>query len=592
MKILNKILLLAFVCVLFTSCPNNTPDPGKVTLSFSDFVTTPNNGGKYYLIPYGTQEVTISNMPLGKKVRLVRMNLTSNTLSNIATVKLYSQDGTQVSSRSALDPEYNRLEDIETVLVPADYSDFDDRPFEIPFIDDTDFESLERVFNANRSSRIVEPNRMVAGGQSFSVGATKAFKVTKVIVVDEDEEEEVEEVEIEIHATLRAEGQHCYVWVSDGEIVDDQGNYSNTGKFGNFDSTSATTNNDNKITLNQAEDLATAFDAIYPRETALIGSSYTTNPNSNAYINPQAKISILVYDIGGDYTQNQTGGTFGMFCGGDLYNTSESNRMELLYVDAHFTDKYFPSVISTLSHEFEHMLYFIHKRLGRNQYNGSTWYTEMGAMMAEDCFAKYLEDTYKDNQDPYKNFFIVSDSPLSRFPRFNFSYYSGSLTNWNSTNDIYTSYAFSGIFGCWLLRNYGGSNLLKEIVNNNYVDGLSIQAAIRTLGSSDAFNDAFVKFALSFAQPNATLFTLNKGVIDQNYPLVVADPWNRYYRGYDSATNREMSYNGPIFIPEDYNGYLYPYGFWITGWNSEECTSVKLTLSKSGKEKNYIVITD
>ncbi len=573
MKILNKILLLAFVCVLFTSCPNNTPDPGKVTLSFSDFVTTPNNGGKYYLIPYGTKEVTISNMPLGKKVRLVRMNLTSNTLSNIATLKLYSQDGTQVSSRSALEQEYNQLEDIETVFELADYSEFHDEPFEIPFIDDTDYDSLERELIANRSSRIVEPDRMVAGGQSFSVeyDSPKTF--------------EVDDIEGGISASLVAETTYCYVWVAN----DESGKCEN--RYANFND-SSTADNDNQITIAQAQALASAFDAIYLRETELIGSSYTTNFNLNYLINPQDKISILVYDINHDYTQNQTGGTFGMFWGGDLYNTSGSNRMELLYVDAHFTDKYFPSVISTLSHEFEHMLYFIHKRLGRNQDNGSTWYTEMGAMMAEDCFAKYLEDTYKNNEDPNKNFFIVSDSPLSRLSRFNLSYYSGGLTSWSSGNAVYTSYALSGIFGCWLLRNYGGPNLLKEIITNNQVDGLSIQAAIRTLGSSDAFTDAFVKFALSFAQPNATLFTLNKGVIDQNYPLVVADPWNRYYRGYDSATNREMSYNGPIFIPEDYNGYLYPYGFWITGWNSEECTSVKLTLSKQSKEKNYIVIID
>jgi hypothetical protein len=65
-------------------------------------------------------------------------------------------------------------------------------------------------------------------------------------------------------------------------------------------------------------------------------------------ITPSDKISILVYDIDGDYSASQTGGTFGFFWAKDLYTDSyaqsaaglRSNQTEMFYVDAHFLDAY------------------------------------------------------------------------------------------------------------------------------------------------------------------------------------------------------------------------------------------------------------
>ncbi len=580
------ISLLVFA-VLFTSCPDSNTVPQSVTVSYNNLQTTPNVGGKYYPIQTGTTEVIIKNLPVGKKVKLVRMN-PSPTACYVSPVTFTAYSRSANESRSSYETEFAYIENDSLSYNYVDYAGSDDGFFEIPFIDTTDYAKLEREYKEKHSSRMVEPNLMVAGGQSFSEGATKAFKVTKVIVVDEDEEEEVE---IEIHATLRAEGQHCYVWVSDGEIVDDQGNYSNTGKFGNFDITSATTNNDNKISLDQAEDLAEAFDSLYEIETNLIGDSYNTNPDTSLFINPQAKISILVYDIGGDYTATQNAGTFGMFWGGDLYKTSAqdgSNEMELLYVDSYFTDRVFTSVISTVAHEFEHMLYFVNKWIEQGIKTGATWYTEMGAMMAEDCLATYLNDQYD-------SFVISSDSTLGRLKNFNISYYSGGLGYWGSGDDVYTSYAISGIFGCWLQRNYGGKDLISYIVNNNATNETSITKAIQSCGSSDTFIDAFRKFALSFAQPNATAFTLKKSTTaDANghYGLVTADPWNEIYNNTVPTQNGSLTIRGPAYLIEGYSGIMRGYGFWMTGWNNTSSNGVRIQLNSPGEEENYIVITD
>lgn len=571
------ISLLMFA-LLFVSCdqsPAPNPVPQSVTISYNSLQNTPHNGGKYYPIQSGTTEVIITNLPQGNSLNLVRINPTRSDRIGLATVTANNYSGT---SHSALDNYETELACIEND--PASYNSVgyvgtSDGPFEIPFIDKTDYAKLEREYKEKYSSRIVEPDRMVAGGQSFSEGATKAFKVENGNDV------------IEVHATLRAEGEHCYVWVSDGQIVDEQGNYSNTGKYVNFDSTSATTNNDNKITLNQAENLADAFDALFEVETALIGNSYTTNPDSTYFINPQAKVSIIVYDISGDFTENQTGGTFGMFWGGDLYKASvqeDSNEMELLYVDSYFTDRYFTPVISTVAHEFEHMLYFVNKWMGQRVTTGATWYTEMGAMMAEDCLATYLS-----THEP--NFVISRDSTLGRLDVFNLLYFSGGLSYWGSGDAVYTSYAISGIFGCWLQRNYGGKDLIKYIVNNDVSNEASITKAIQSSGSNDTFLDAFRKFALSFVQPDATAFTLNKSRpadANGNYALVAADPWSETYK---NQIDEDDYLYGPLFIPGNYTGVMRRYGFWLHGWNSSECTGVRLNLSAVTGEENYIVIT-
>ena len=572
------ISLLIFA-LLFVSCDlfsnNNTPTPTpapnpvpqSVTLSYNSLQTTPHNGGKYYPIQSGTTEVIITDLPQGNSVNLVRINTTKNDMSGLATVAANEYSGT---SHSALDNYKTELACIEND--PASYNSAgfagtSDRPFEIPFIDNTDYAKLEREYKEKYSSRIVEPDRMIAGGQSFSEGVTKTFKV--------------DDVASGIPATLSYEGRHCYVWVSNGE-----------GKYANYDSTvygesETIPNDDNKITPDQAKDLGDAFDSLYEIETALIGNSYTTNPDSTYFINPQAKVSILVYDIEGDYTNTQSGGTFGMFWGGDLYKTSVqqgSNEMELLYVDSYFTDIVFTSVISTVAHEFEHMLYFVNKWMGQRVTTGETWYTEMGAMMAEDCLATYLNNQYQ-------NFVISRDSTLGRLDYFNLLYFSGGLGYWGSGNAVLTSYAISGIFGCWLQRNYGGKDLIRYLVNNDASNEASITKAINSCGSRDTFKDAFRKFALSFTQPDATAFTLNKaraGNANGNYELVAANPWSETYK---NTIEGEDLY-GPLYVPGDYTGVMRGYGFWLTGWNSSQCTGVKLTFSSVTGEENYIVITE
>ena len=575
-------ILLLVLMLLFTSCrffydlfgehkgsgntniPTNPPVGQTISISYNDFETTPNEGGVYYKIPDDTTGIILTDLPLDKMVKLVRVNPTTTAINNVSTVSAYSYDASADNSRRGYGAELDCIEEIKPSF---DYSasscENDGNLFEIPFIDDTDYAKLEREYKENYSSRMVEPNRMVSGGQSFSEGATKTFQVSGVTGG--------------IPATLKAVGTNCYVWVSNGE-----------GKYANYDSTDygeseTRPNDDNKITTEQAQELANAFDGLYDLETSLIGESYTTNPNPSMYIMPQSKISILVYDIEGDYSSNQKGGTFGMFWGGDLYNASvqaDANEMELLDVDSYFTDRVFASVLSTVAHEFEHMLYFVNKWIKQRITISETWYTEMGAMMAEDCLAKYLSDAYPE--------FVVSvDSTLGRLKTFNSKYYSGGLAYWGSGEDALTSYAIAGIFGCWLQRNYGGGNLINQIVNNDATNEESITKALSACGYSDTFSDALLKFALSWAQPEATEYKLKKSTTG-TYALFEADPWNKIY---SNVIQNERIF-GPVYVLGNYSGTIQPYGFWVSGWEKNQVTGIIFLFDSVSTEDKYIVITD
>ncbi|MCR4938911.1 MAG: hypothetical protein K5930_02220 [Treponemataceae bacterium] len=558
--------------------PDNDPEPIQVsrTLSFSEFTTTPNNGGKYYKIPSGTLEVTIKNLPLNKIVRLVRINPSERALENLGTVSLYSRFESSVNSKSAAASDSEKIENIlpSTIDSPSSSPYDEDQPHPIPFIDDTDYASL--LFDLEDDNyRDGMSNRMVAESSeaNYTLGATKLFNVRKGDSGSWSS----------ISATLRAVGDYCYIWIADT-------NYSN----------SSSVNNDNKLNMTQIQTLAANFDSLYQIETAVLGDSYKTNPNSNTYINPQRKISILFYDINNDYDQNATGGTFGKFWPNDFYKTnvgsgtiSLSNEMELIYVDAHFTDKYPQIIISTIAHEFEHMLYYVNKTMIKST-NPLTWFHELGAMMTEDLLATYI-------QGEYSSFNPAKDSTMGRMREMNSYYYDGGITNWNTETDqkSFNTYARAGIFGCWLLRNYGGVKLLRQLIQNDYTAVESIQAAFSTLGYSDTLNQAFTKYALSFAQPDAESYTLNKtsssSFSSYSFPLLAINPWDTNYKGYeiDSENQRSwLQYTGPKYVSEDYNETMQGYGFWITGWHSETYTQVTLRISKHSGEENYIVISD
>jgi hypothetical protein len=318
----------------------------------------------------------------------------------------------------------------------------------------------------------------------------------------------------QITATLRATGQYCYVWVANA----------------NYGAGSAA-DNDNLITTTQAEALRNRFDGtslnsyedgIFENVTGIFGYEYGGGPGGAGVggggRDLDQHVAILVYDISYDYSSGQTGGILGYFWGKDFYSQAaldglptgpgyyKTNYNEMFYIDSHFTDRYPDTIVSTLAHEYQHMIHFNVKSVEAGV-SSSAWSNEMCSMVAEDLVAANI------GLDP------VADGAISRMYEFNYHYAESGVTDWleSTVSDpyaTYKSYASAFAFGAYLARNYGGAALFKEIASNAYVDGESITAALTARGFTDDFETAFRRYgeALVFtgAAPIAAVQSLNR----------------------------------------------------------------------------------
>lgn len=347
---------------------------------------------------------------------------------------------------------------------------------------------------------------------------------------------------LQISATLRAQEDSCNVWVADE-------NYS----------TVSIDKKDNKITTGQAEKVAQKFDGIRDRVTAVLGYEYGGDPDGSdpGGIDGDTRIQILVYDISQDYSRKQDSGIFGFFWGKDEFTTTEissSNEAEIFYIDAHFTDLAPDYIYSTLVHEYQHMINF-----NRNQIeplrprNPDTWYNEMLSLITEDVFGPELDI------EPYIY------PRISRFPLFLSDYSFVGLTEWPEGDAVLSSYAFSYAFGAYLMRNYGGVALLKELMDNPYVETAAISWALNTLNtvngtaflysSTDGFNKVFSEFVQTLIFSGNSIpsgfvsfdkeDSYNFGVGEDSYTVEAFDVWKvpNNLAGY---SNVPVDYCGPL----------------------------------------------
>jgi hypothetical protein len=270
-------------------------------------------------------------------------------------------------------------------------------------------------------------------------------------------------------ATLRKTGTHCKIWVINE----------------NFGS------GDNQITQARANELADKFDAIYDLETFFFGYEYGGGPGGDGGIDGDLKIQILVYDIDFDANINsQEGKVLGYFWDKDEYSQAvldmspyrlKSNMAEIFYLDAYYTNKEPQTIYATLIHEFQHMIHYNQKIRALNRAS-ETWYNEMLSMLAEDMISPLV------GIDP------KSHPKQLRMPYFNAYYWKRGVTEW--TDDyLLVSYANTYAFGAYLVRNYGGVELLHEMARNSSLNLDSVDAALRTLSGGDIdFYAALKKF--------------------------------------------------------------------------------------------------
>lgn len=373
---------------------------------------------------------------------------------------------------------------------------------------------------------------------SYSIGKTRKIytytRTEKTILGQSNISEQITGI-------CKYAGKHCYVFADE-----------NNSKLKNKG-------------INLSDDayynLGVKFDSCYELETKINGDPFYTKYNRKWFVPCNDKIIILVSDLFGDAVENQQSGTLGYFYQGDMYNqeyldqnkgqfggTINSNECEMFYIDAAFLSNSPDMVYSTLVHEFNHMINYIIKTVNymtdnpKNKWQSpSVWYTEMLSMTTEDMFQSYLKT--KDE-----------DSPKGRLPYFNL-YYNYGFNCWdNSSIPDYIAYANTYAFGAFLVRNFGGINLLKEIAQNSYIDKDSITEALKKYNPDYTYTDKngnkiTITYDFDFAMRQFAfcLFNTDKPTSEQ-LAKTNLEKYYSFYRGTD-----ENRGDGLKFTPIDIN---------------------------------------
>ena len=451
------------------------------------------------------------------------------------------------------------------------------------FVPSVDVSSIEKVTGAARAAS--RTTLTAATPVSRTVGTTKYIFVDSNSAMNQYTKKA---------ATLRAVGNHCNVWIVD--------QYYTSG-----------TASGNKASTAIAQEFATKFDEIYPYITNVFGSeSDKLVTTSGSFIDMETYsdtgdiINIVLYDIGVDYSQNQSGGVLGYFYAKDYYYTggqtysgsntilNYTNQGKYFYVDSAFAVSAFDTVLSTLAHEFQHMVNFGQKNIAHKK-APDTWYNEMLSMLCEDMMQEKL-----DIDD--------ADSPKGRLQQFNAYYYASGLNEWLDDNAV-LSYSVAYAFGGWLCRQYGGAALVKAIMDNEYVDDESIVAAVNSKnGTSYKWDDLFEQFLLCIT--GSSTYTMNQDAAQTleysgyKYPMTAIDLWDSTWGL--KGTSVEKEYKGSEVIYENYD-FLGPillsygagitlrpaYGFLLHGLGVVSSGSTKtITFNSTGSQNltMYLII--
>ena len=309
-----------------------------------------------------------------------------------------------------------------------------------------------------------------AGGEGVRVNLTDSGDeigtVKQFFVYDSDEEGN--KAFREVSMTLKESGEHCLIWCE----------------------------NSLKVPDGSLKTLREKFDTIYALETALFGtcSDYTVKDTEKFITNANEKIYIIVVSM----TDDSTGGYYSTL---DMYTESyinnynkenntdyRTNEARMFYINSDMLDE-MEECASALTHEFQHMLRYICDEIVKGV-KTPDWYDEMLSQLAEDIFSGYLNLKTES----------TAISKLELFKMFtNFG-----VTYWNNDDPVETqaSYSVNYAFGAYLLRNYGGADLLaaltshdtpgtgKDVINNAF----SILGLKNNDGGDLTFEDAAAAF--------------------------------------------------------------------------------------------------
>lgn len=494
-----KRLLFVIVCVLsFTACQFIDESVEEVQKeSFSKNSFTVNSESSVFVIDSSVSSVTISGDLAGKSIYYATVNTNSMPVSD-EYVRYISNSGSRsiVSSGKKLVHNHEESEAENERFVCTHKNDF--HPEFEP-------ESSRAAAESDKSGSVEK--------LTLNAGTTKKG----IFAVDETS------VYKKRDATLWAFNDVCNVWVLD----DDKYITKSAEKA--------------RIAETYAEKFAIAYPLvrdIFGKESDYVYSSTSGRKQAMEEVSDTGtKVNIVIYDLYGD---GSNGDTLGFFTNMDYYKNglkfrnltiSRSNQGKYFYIDSFYAREYLNYTVSTLVHEFQHMINFSVKSM--NGKDSDSNFNEMLSMLCEEMMQDILGIS-----DKY--------SPKNRIYKFISQYYVAGIREYDSTLQ---SYANAYAFGAWLTREFGGKALVKEMMSNGKANNECMSAAVNKLnGTNYTFNELFKYFV--------------KACFDQNYysPIVfeneivtnLASSYGIFLKSYGTIENY-ITVNGVPSISLDFN---------------------------------------
>lgn len=461
-----------------------------------------NASTSFYELPANTSVVTLNDVQ-GKTITYANVNLGTSSAISSTAVRRYIPAASSGVSASVI----SRSADSDTE--------------ELPEIQAPAIKSF--VPPADEDITVVRPRgRSGATSDTFSA-SNPLIGDTRSIYVDQDSnltkyEQEVMKlyaIGYDTSDTSTNPKIKALVWVNPSNVAE--------------------TSSGNKVSIGVIDDIITKFIKNYALEEAIFGTTsdlLITRSGTDNMSNYPTKdyINIVLTDIGKDYglAAKSQCGVVGYFWAKDYYASSYSssgaykstNEGKYFYIDIPYCNyvsgtngsytyngnenKVSDTVISTLFHEYQHMINFNQKNmLNHLDTNNCVWYNEMLSMLCEDLLQSQLGLTEK-----------VQDG---RIPNFNGYYYYSGAAQYLDQNS-WVSYGTAYAFGAWLARNYGGAPLVQKMSTNAYVGIDSVVNAVNEINHPTTpytWNDLFKEYvqAVGFRETYAnakSLPTLNR----------------------------------------------------------------------------------
>lgn len=218
---------------------------------------------------------------------------------------------------------------------------------------------------------------------------------------------------------------------------------------------------------------------IYDWVTNIYGEEWGA---SSGLIPANDEITILLTDIDGDNSPN--GGVIGFFWSKDNFVSRYSNEKVMFYIDSvMFANKtngiwdingfWAKITITTLAHEFQHMISFYQKEVLRGT-RVDKWLDEMLSLATEDMLATKLKQNGSRGVSYLDGSAGMPNNSRGKYPTYNINN-TLSLTDWS--NEV-KQYSKVSSFGAFLIRNYGGAKLLHDMIHNNFGDERAVVEAV------------------------------------------------------------------------------------------------------------------